>query len=94
MPLDADTAVVRSHDVLGETVGAEVVLLELGADRYFRLNGTGARLWQALEQPTTPRALASLLSSDHGIDTERALGEVEGFLNGLAARGLIHTAGS
>lgn len=92
MQLDADTPVVRSSDVLGEAVGGETVLLELRADRYYRLNGTGARLWQALEQPATPRSLAALLSSEHGVDGERALTEVEAFLGGLAARDLIHAA--
>jgi hypothetical protein len=91
---EPDTPVVRRPDVLGEAVGADTVLLELGADRYFRLNGTGSRLWHALGEPVTPRSLALLLSSEHGVGEERALAETESFLRGLAERGLVRPAAS
>lgn len=90
MQLGPDTAIVRNDEVLGEAVGGETVLLELGADRYFRLNGTGASLWQELARPVTPRALASILASEHGVDEQRALAEVAAFLRALAERNLIH----
>lgn len=92
MELEPDVLVVRSRDVLDAAVGGETVLLELGADRYYRLKGTGAWLWQTLDRPRSPRALAALLSAEHRIDDERALADVEAFLRSLADRGLIEPA--
>jgi hypothetical protein len=42
----------------------------------------------------TPRSLALLLSSEHGVGEERALAETERFLRGLAERGLVRPASS
>jgi hypothetical protein len=49
------------EEVLTAHLQDEAVLLHLGTKRYFRLNATGARIWQGLERGySTDELLASL----------------------------------
>lgn len=89
--LDRATVVRRAPHVLGEAVGDVVVVLDPDADAYVRLNRTGARLWQALEEPQTVGALAEGLERAYGLDADRALADTTRYVADLVARGLATT---
>lgn len=51
------------------------------------LNETGALLWQKLEQGANREELASVLTAEYVVTRERALLDVDEFLNKLKAEG-------
>ena len=79
----------RSPAVLAEQVGGETVLLDPVADRYTRLNGTGAWLFDRLAEPRTPRQLAEEMVAERGAPADRALGDTLAFLGDLVRRGAV-----
>ena len=75
-----------------ETVAGETVLLDPVGDRYLRLNGTGAALWELLAEPRAPEELSSALADRHALDAEIAARDVGAFLDALRARKLVQDA--
>jgi hypothetical protein len=72
-----------------ETVAGETVLLDPVGDRYLRLNGTGAALWELLAEPRAPDELSRALSARHALDADVAARDVGAFLDALRSRQLV-----
>jgi hypothetical protein len=87
--LGAETPLRRAPAVLAEHVGGETVLLDPVADRYTRLNGTGAWLFERLAEPQTPAQLADDLIASRGAPADRALDDVLAFVGDLVRRGVV-----
>jgi hypothetical protein len=79
----------RGPNVVSERFSSETLVLDPDSDRYVRLNQTGSRLWELLEQPVRSEALAEVLVQEWELDRERAYGDVVAFLTSLADRGLV-----
>jgi len=75
-----------------ETVAGETVLLDPVGDRYLRLNGTGAALWELLAEPRAPDELSRALSDRHALDIDVATRDVGAFLDALRSRKLVEDA--
>jgi coenzyme PQQ synthesis protein D (PqqD) len=91
-PLEPTAIVSRNPRALAERVGSETVLLDVDGDVYLRLNASGGRLWEALEQPTAAAELAALLEGTYGLDAGRAMSDLRAFVDDLSARGLLDVA--
>lgn len=91
--LGAQTTLRRSAAVLAEHVGSETVLLDPVNDRYTRLNGTGAWLFDRLVEPRTAADLADELVTGCGAPADRALDDVLAFARDLVQRGVLEPAG-
>lgn len=80
----------RSPHVVSERFGAETVVLDPMEDRYVRLNATGSRLWEAVEEgEVDAEELAAVLVREWVLPPDRAQADVAAFLATLAAKGLI-----
>lgn len=87
--LSAATTVSRASQAIAEPVFGDLVVLDPTADRYVRLNESGAVLWEALGSPATIGDLARLIAERFGIDDERALADTTAFVRELAGRELV-----
>lgn len=80
---------LREESLTWQTVGDDVIVLDLENSRYLQVNGSGRLLWEALATATTESDLADLLMSSFDIDRSRANADVAAFLADLRSRGLI-----
>src|SRR4051794_16285201 len=65
------------------------LILDLRAHELTATNTTGAAIWQALDQPRTPRQLCELLARDFDVAPDEALALVHAFLDALQAKALV-----
>jgi len=66
-----------------------VVILHLGNGRFYTCNGTGARIWRAIEQRLSLEAIALELSSAYEIALNIARQHTVRFLDELKLHALI-----
>lgn len=94
MSVDDDVRWIWSGDVLGRVLDGEVVLLDLGAGKYFGLEGAvGERLFALLSQGTTRAALRRTLLAEFEVTEAELDADLERILADLVARGLVRSAG-
>ena len=74
-------------------VAGEIVVLpsgdELDLSMMITLNGTGAFLWEKLDQGTEEAELVSALLSEYDVDEEKAKASVAGFVAKLREHGFL-----
>lgn len=87
----ASPTVRPAPDVVAERFGSETVVLDPEADRYVRLNGTGSRLWAAIEidSEASVEELVAVLVGEWDVSPERARADVDAFVAVLEAKGLV-----
>jgi hypothetical protein len=78
-----------SDGITWRQVDDEVVILDERTSVYLSANGSGTLLWKALAGGTTRKELTRQLMDTYKIDAETATADVESFLEGLAANGLL-----
>ena len=66
-----------------------VVILHLGNGRFYTCNGTGARIWRAIEQRLSLEAIAQEISSTYEIALNTARQHTVRFLAELELHALI-----
>ena len=76
-------------DLLTARLADEAVLLDLESKDYFRLNETGAAIWDGLERGLTPDMIEAELCDTFEVDPAEAAARVGEFLAELSRRGLI-----
>lgn len=82
------------QDVVFSRVSDGAVLLSTGAEVYYGLNETGARIWEHLEGCDTLEELCRALQEDYpDADPEVLRSDVEEILADLDDRGLLRPAG-
>lgn len=67
-----------------------VVILHLGNGRFYTCNGTGARIWRAIEQRLSLEAIAEEISNAYEIALTTARQHTVRFLAELELHALIH----
>jgi hypothetical protein len=87
--VSAATIVSRATGAIAEPVFGDLVVLDPAADRYARLNETGAVLWDALAAPSSVGDLAALIARRFRIAGDLALADTSAFVRELAGRGLV-----
>ena len=79
---------LRGADLHWREIDGEVIALEARRSTYLAANGAGTVLWRALAEGTTRDGLADELIRVYGIDRERALADVDRFIDSLVQQGL------
>ena len=84
----------RNPDFLLRDVAGTFVVVPVGAATaaftgMISLNGTGAFLWEQLEQEQTAQSLAEALTREYEVDMDQAVADVQRFLNRLMPTGAI-----
>ena len=80
---------LRSDDLVWQKVDADVVVLDLRTSIYFRINGSGAVLWEQLAAEATRTDLEKSLVAKYGISAEKATSDVKAFLADVRERGFL-----
>ncbi len=80
---------LREDDLHWREIDGEVIALEARGSTYVAANGAGTLLWHALAAGSTRARLAGELVRAYGIEPARAAADVEGFLAGMTAQGLL-----
>jgi len=79
----------RADNNVDAQLGDETVILDLESGNYFRLNITGARVWNLLESPLSIGTLCAKLEAAFEIDAETCRAEVIPFIEMMRDRKLI-----
>ncbi len=89
--IDENTRVTVPETVLSRAAGGETVLLDLGQERYFALDGAATRLWELVttEPGTTVATLTAALLDEYDVAAEVLSADVRRVLSELAGRGLV-----
>jgi coenzyme PQQ synthesis protein D (PqqD) len=80
---------LRDTDLHWREIDGEVIALEARGSTYVAANGAGTVLWHALVAGATRERLADELVRVYGIDHDRAVADVDGFVAALAEQGLL-----
>jgi hypothetical protein len=78
----------RASAAIDVTVAGTLILHDPHSDKYTRLNGTAAELWDRLEEPITVAELTAGLARRHRIDEQRAARDTVAAIGQLIDRGL------
>lgn len=82
---------VPSQNVLVAHLDGEAVLLDLSSKRYFRLNATGAVIWQEIEAGRGRDEIADTLILRFDVDREVATQAVADLIGDLTEWGLLES---
>lgn len=78
--------------VLAAHLEDEAVLLDMDSKQYFRLNGTAAFIWKALERGLAHESIIDDLTGNFDVDREEAAAELQRLLGELTSAGLLNSA--
>jgi hypothetical protein len=79
----------RAGDVFSAALDDTLLMMSVERGQYFSLNPVATRIWELLEQPTTPAALVERLVGEYEVAPEECADQVAGFLAALRERGLL-----
>lgn len=92
MRFSADVVIASVHGAEGSAFGRDYVLLDPPGRTLRGLNQTGALVWQLCDGHRTVGEIAREVAHEFDVEPERALSDVQKFLEALAARGLLAPA--
>ena len=84
-------SLVIPDDVVFEVLGEEAVLLNLRTGVYFRLNETGTRIWQVIEERGEAAAAADAVAREFEVDAEVARRDVDALVRELEKQQLLES---
>jgi hypothetical protein len=87
--LTLHTLIQRAPDLLATEVDGDRVMLSLRTNKYYGMKEIGGRIWDLLEQPTTPDAVITTLIAEYAVDRETCERDTLRFLEHLHREQLI-----
>ncbi len=81
--------VSRASGIAARAVGDEAVIVQPGDGIVTVLNSVGARLWELLEAPRSVQELTRIIAGDFDVSEDRALADIQEFLDDLIGKGLV-----
>jgi hypothetical protein len=88
-PLRDTSKLTAPIQVLARKAGGETVLLNLDTERYFGLEGVGARFWELIEEGTTFGTAVTTLQAAYSVDRETLVADLTALLEDLQDDGLV-----
>jgi hypothetical protein len=85
----AGGSVEIGDSVLYQTVGDEIVLLDLASQQYFGLDSIGADVWRLILEHRDVAAVAKRLAGVYAVDEQTARGDIEPLIADLLAAKLL-----
>ena len=89
MSADPSSRLVIPEDVVFEVLGDEAVLLNLRTGVYFRLNETGTRIWQLIEERGRANDVVETMAREYDVDAEVARRDVDRLVDELTRKQLL-----
>lgn len=90
---DLTMRITVPESVLFRDLDGEAVLLETGSGRYYGLNEVGTRMWALIQAHGEIGAVCRALLAEYDVPEDRLREDLEGFVEILAARGLLRVEG-
>lgn len=87
--MDTNTVLIRSQNVVEAEVDGQRVLMSPKDYSYFGLVGTGALVWDRIDDKMTVAEMASALAAEFSAPEDQVLTDVSDFVSALEAAGLI-----
>jgi hypothetical protein len=87
--LSADTRVVAGASQLSAKLSGEAVILGLNDSVYYGLDGSGARIWELVQQPISLASIVDTLSAEFDVERDVAMRDLVDLAGMLRARGLL-----
>lgn len=75
--------------IAAQTLGDELVLLDLGSEQYFGLNAVGAFLWPYFQRGSSLDEATAAVLEEYDVTPEAARRDVLTFIEQLRAAGLL-----
>jgi hypothetical protein len=91
-PLSAQTRVVAGRGQLSAKLAGEAVILGLNDSVYYGLDGSGARIWELMQQPVSLASIVDTLNAEYDVDRDVAMRDLIELAGTLRARGLLDIA--
>lgn len=82
-------AVEIGESVLYQTVGDEIVILNMSSQEYFGLDSVGADVWQLLMENRDVAAVAKRLAAIYAVDEQTACNDIQPMISDLLAANLL-----
>ncbi|HEY7874076.1 MAG TPA: PqqD family protein [Actinomycetota bacterium] len=76
-------------DVIFEEVDHQVVLLSLAGGRYYKLNGSGTRVWALIQEHGDLEAVQEAMVTEYAADPAEVRRDVAALVDDLRAHGLV-----
>lgn len=89
MPAELPKTVTLSPDALFQELEGNAVLLNLNSERYYGLEGSGARLWQLLGEYGEPEVVVREMLKQFAVDEQVLRADLANLIAGLADAGLL-----
>ena len=84
------TSTLRVADqVLTRRAAGETVLMNLGNEQYYSLEGPGSRLWELVENKATFGGAISSLLDEYDVEHDELLRDMSDLVHDLSANGLV-----
>ena len=87
--LERSTKLKQSTSQVSCKLDEEIAILSLDKSVYFGLEGVGAQIWQALEQPRTVDELCKLIFDNFEVSPAACEADVVAFLGSMKDAGLV-----
>ena len=87
-----DSTVVIPDGVLYQSIGEEIVLLDLNEGIYYGLDPIGSRIWMFLAEKMTPRQILMRLTEEYDADEVTLEADLLDLVTQLEARKLLERA--
>ncbi len=90
--LELSTLLKQSTSQVSCNLNDEIAILNLDRTAYFGLEGVGAVIWQALEQPCSVANICELIVDNFEVAPAECEADVVKFLSSMQDAGLIEVA--
>ena len=87
----ANAPIIISDQVVFEQLGDNVVLLDLGSEQYFELNGVGSRIWGLVHEYGDLDQVLQVMTQEYESDEAILRAELVEFVDRLASQGWLRT---
>ncbi len=87
--LTSSTLIKQSTSQVSCNLNDEIAILNLDKAVYFGLEGVGAQIWQALDQPRTVADLCKLIQENYEVTAEQCEADILNFLQRMQEAGLV-----
>jgi predicted aldo/keto reductase-like oxidoreductase len=87
--IELSTVLKKSTGQISCNLDEEIAILNLDKAVYFGLEGVGAQIWQALEEPRSVEELCKLIVDGFEVDPEQCQSDVLKFLHNMQQAGLV-----
>jgi hypothetical protein len=88
-----DTVLRAADDVLRRNAGDETVLLDLGSEEFYGLDGAGARAFELLERPQSLDDVIDTVHREYDVDRDTLAADLHTLVRELIERNLLVVAG-